>query len=128
MSAGIGFAVPANMAKKVVAQLMKNGTVSRGWLGVNIQNVTRDLAAGLGMPKPEGALVAGVTKNSPAAKAGVRTGDVIVAVGDERIEKLRELPRHIANLAAGEEAPMTVFRDGAERTLTVTIGAMPPPE
>lgn len=128
VSAGIGFAVPSNMAKKVIAQLMKTGTVSRGWLGVNIQNVTKDLAAGLGMEKPEGALVAAVTRDSPAEKAGVRTGDVIVAVDGERIEKLRELPRHIANLAAGQKADMTIFRGGSERTLAVTIGAMPKAE
>lgn len=125
VSAGIGFAVPSNMAKKVIAQLMKNGSVSRGWLGVNIQNVTKDLAAGLGMDKPEGALVAAVTKGSPAEKAGVKTGDVIVAVDGERIEKLRELPRHIANLEAGQKSKMTVVRGGTERTLSVTIGAMP---
>ena len=125
VSAGIGFAVPSNMAKNVIAQLIKNGSVSRGWLGVNIQTVTPDLAAGLGMAKPEGALVSAVNDGSPAARAGLRSGDVIVAVNGERIETLRELPRYIANLAAGQDAKMTVFRGGSERTLAVTIGAMP---
>lgn len=125
VSAGIGFAVPSDMAKNVIAQLMKDGSVSRGWLGVNIQGVTKDLASGLGLSKPEGALVSAVTRGSPAEKAGVLTGDVIVAVNGERIEKLRELPRYVANLAAGQVAKMTVFRAGAERTLSVTIGAMP---
>jgi serine protease Do len=125
VSAGIGFAVPSNMAKNVIAQLLKNGSVSRGWLGVNIQSVTKDLASGLGLAKPEGALVSAVTKGGPAEKAGVQTGDVIVAVDGERIEKLRELPRHIANLAAGQDAKMTVFRGGKERILAVTMGAMP---
>ena len=125
VSAGIGFAVPSNMAKNVIAQLKKTGTVSRGWLGINIQAVTKDLAAGLGMAKPEGALVAGVTDGSPAAKAGLRTGDVIVAVDGERVENMRELPRRIAGLVAGRETRMIVLRDGAERPVSVTIGAMP---
>lgn len=128
VSAGIGFAVPSDMAKNVIAQLMKDGSVSRGWLGVNIQNVTKDLAAGLGMAKPEGALVAGVNDGSPAAKGGLQPGDVIVAVDGERIEKMRELPRRIARIAAGDDTKMTVIRGGKERTLTVTIGAMPKAE
>jgi len=125
VSAGIGFAVPSDMAKKVIAQLMENGSVSRGWLGVNIQNVTKDLAAGLGMEKPEGALVSSVTDGSPAARGGLQPGDVIVAVNGERIEKMRELPRLIARIAAGSDTKMTVIRGGKERGLTVTIGAMP---
>ena len=96
VSAGIGFAVPSDMAKSVIAQLKEKGTVARGWLGVNIQRVTKDLAAGLGMKTPEGALVSNVTEDSPAAKAGLKAGDVIVAVEDERIEKMRELPRRVA--------------------------------
>ena len=125
VSAGIGFAVPSDMAKNVIAQLMKSGSVSRGWLGVNIQNVTKDLAAGLGMSKAEGALVSSVNDGSPAAKGGLQPGDVIVAVDGERIEKMRELPRRIARIAAGDDTQMTVIRGGKERTLNVTIGAMP---
>jgi serine protease Do len=113
------------MAKNVIAQLMKSGSVSRGWLGVNIQNVTKDLAAGLGMSKAEGALVSSVNDGSPAAKGGLQPGDVIVAVDGERIEKMRELPRRIARIAAGDDTQMTVIRGGKERTLNVTIGAMP---
>ena len=127
-SAGIGFAVPANMVKSVIAQLKENGSVSRGWLGVNIQNVTPDLAAGLGLKKPEGALVASVTGDSPAATAGLKAGDVIVAVDGERIEKMRELPRRVAIIAPGQSAKMTVYRKGGEHTLTVTIGTMPSAE
>jgi serine protease Do len=117
--------VPSDMAKNVIAQLMKDGSVSRGWLGVNIQNVTKDLAAGLGMSKAEGALVAGVNAGSPAAKGGLKPGDVIVAVDGERIEKMRELPRRIARISAGNDTQMTVIRGGKERALTITIGAMP---
>jgi len=128
VSAGIGFAVPSDMAKSVIAQLKDKGAVSRGWLGVNIQQVTKDLAAGLGMKKPEGALVANVTEDSPAAKAGLKAGDVIVAVEGERIEKMRELPRRVAGLAAGESAGFRIVRNGRERTLDVVIGRMPGPE
>jgi serine protease Do len=124
-SAGIGFAIPANMAKTVVAQLKANGKVERGWLGVNIQRVTPDIAEGLGLSKPEGALVAGVTENGPAAGSGLMQGDVIVAVNGERIEHMRELPRLIASIAAGSDAKLTVYRNGAERSVTVRIGTMP---
>ena len=127
-SAGIGFAVPSDMAKGVIAQLKATGKVARGWLGVNIQAVTDDLAAGLGMAKAEGALVAGITDDSPAAKAGLRQGDVIVAVDGNRIEQMRELPRLIAGIAAGKDAQLTIRRDGAEKTLTVNIGKMPETE
>ena len=125
VSAGIGFAVPSDMAKSVIAQLKEHGSVSRGWLGVNIQNVTKDLAAGLGMDSPRGALVAAVTDGSPAAKAGLEVGDVILAVGGERIDKMRELPRRVAALAAGSRTSMIVLRDGRERDLDVVIGKMP---
>ena len=125
VSAGIGFAVPSNMAKNVIAQLKTSGTVARGWLGVHIQPVTPDLAAGLGLAKPEGALVSDVTADSPAAAAGIRQGDVIVAIGNKRIERLRELPRLVAAIPAGETARMTLVRDGSEKTVEVRVGKMP---
>ena len=125
VSAGIGFAVPSDMAKSVIAQLKDQGAVTRGWLGVNIQRVTKDLAAGLGMKTPEGALVSNVTEDSPAAKAGLKAGDVIVAVEDERIEKMRELPRRVARLAADQTANFTIVRNGRERIIDVVIGKMP---
>lgn len=128
VSAGIGFAVPSEMAKNVIAQLKDTGKVSRGWLGVNIQGVTPDIAEGLGLKTAEGALVAGVTDDSPAAKAGLRQGDVIVAVDGQRIEKMRELPRLIADIHAGKDAKLTILRDGAERNVSVTIGHMPDAE
>ena len=125
VSAGIGFAVPSDMAKSVIAQLKDKGAVARGWLGVNIQRVTKDLAAGLGMKTPEGALVSNVTEDSPAAKAGLKAGDVIVAVEDERIEKMRELPRRVARLATDQTANFTIVRNGRERIIDVVIGKMP---
>ncbi len=127
-SAGIGFAVPSNMAKAVVAQLKATGKVARGWLGVNIQAVTPDIADGLGLKTAEGALVSGISEDGPAAAAGLRQGDVIVAVDGERIEKMRELPRLIAAIQAGSDAKLTVLRNGKEQSVTVRIGTMPEAE
>lgn len=127
-SAGIGFAIPSNMAKSVVAQLKANGKVVRGWLGVNIQRVTPDIAESLGLKKAEGALVAGVTEDSPAARGGLLQGDVIVAVNGERIEQMRELPRLIAAIPAGSDVSLTVLRNGNERGMTVKVGTMPETE
>lgn len=125
VSAGIGFAIPSNMAKSVIDQLKETGEVSRGWLGVHIQEVTEDLAAGLGMEKALGAIVANVAEDGPAAEAGLEQGDVIVAVDDKPIEKFRELPRLIASIPAGKVAELTVIRDGAKRSVDVRIGDMP---
>ena len=125
VSAGIGFAVPSDMAKSVIAQLQSNGSVSRGWLGVSIQKVTKDLAAGLGMTKPEGALITSVMKGSPAEVAGLMPGDVIVAVTRKPIIKMRELSRRIASLDAGQSADLEVIRGGRSQTIGVRIGIMP---
>ncbi|MEE2997942.1 MAG: Do family serine endopeptidase [Pseudomonadota bacterium] len=125
VSAGIGFAVPSDMAKLVVEQLREKGTVSRGWLGVNIQQLTKDLAAGLGMINPEGALIASVTMGGPAHKAGLKAGDVIVSLDGERIEKMRDLPKRVAGLQAGQSTRFRVVRDGSERSIDVVIGEMP---
>ena len=95
-SVGIGFAVPSNVAKNIVAQLEEHGKVSRGWLGVQIQEVTPAIAASLGLPHEAGALVAVVTPNSPAAKAGLKQGDVILSFDGNEIGKLRDLPRLVA--------------------------------
>lgn len=125
VSAGIGFAVPSDLASEVIAQLRTAGKVARGWLGVHVQEVTRDLADGLGLEAAEGALVAQVETDGPAAEAGLRQGDVIVAVDGERIESMRELPRLIARLPAGAEARLSVIRAGSEIERSVRIGALP---
>ncbi len=124
-SVGIGFAIPSSIASDVVAQLMENGTVQRGWLGVNIQTVTPDLADGLGLDRPRGAIVANVVSGGPADKANLRTGDTILAVDGKQVETLRDLPRIIAGIAAGSETELTVWRNGSEQTLTATIGRLP---
>jgi len=124
-SVGIGFAIPSNLAKSVVDQLREHGKVERGWIGVQIQAVTPDIANGLGLDKPRGALVVVVTPDSPAAKAGLKSGDVILRVGGDTVDDMRELPRLVADKEKGTDARFVVWRDGGEKTLTVTIAPMP---
>jgi len=121
-SVGIGFAIPASTVREVVAQLEAHGHVARGWLGVQIQSVTPEVAASLGIADPKGAIVAGVVPDSPAAKAGLRQGDVIVAVNGKEVQDSQGLTRRVAGLAAGTSAAFTVVRDGARKTVQVAIG------
>ncbi|WP_374375459.1 DegQ family serine endoprotease [Dongia sp.] len=123
-SVGIGFAIPSNLARDVVAQLKENGSVERGWLGVEIQQVTPDLAAGLGLDEPRGALVANVDPASPAGKAGIEAGDVILGFDGTGVKELRDLPRLVAAAKPGDTAEVMVLRDGKERTLNAEIGQM----
>ena len=118
---GIGFAVPAATAKLVVDDLKAHGRVMRGWLGVHIQPVTEDIAASLGLESTEGAIIARVQPDSPAAIAGLETGDVIVAVDQESVEDTRALTRMIAAIDAGTSATLTVWRDGQPMEITAAI-------
>jgi serine protease Do len=122
---GIGFAIPANLVNDIVADLEDDGTVERGWLGVSIQSIDEDLAQSLGLESDEGALVSAVTDDSPAAKAGLQRGDVIVSFDGEQIEDLRDLTRSVADQEPGSAAKLVVMRDGSEQTLDVEIGQMP---
>jgi serine protease Do len=122
---GIGFAIPANLVKSIVADLEDDGMVERGWLGVHIQSIDQDLAQSLGLESEEGALVAAVTHDSPAAKAGLKQGDVIVSFDGKRIEQLRDLTRTVADKDPGSDAEVVVWRDGSEQTLEVELGQMP---
>ncbi|MBX6321639.1 MAG: DegQ family serine endoprotease [Rhodospirillaceae bacterium] len=125
-SVGIGFAIPSAVAKPVIEQLRTKGTVERGWLGVQIQPVTPEIAAALGMGKERGALVASVQPDSPAAKADIRQGDVILSVDGRDVPEMRVLPRMVAELPAGKTVDITVLRGGKEVTVPVTIGKMKP--
>jgi len=120
-SVGIGFAVPATTIQAIVDQLKANGNVSRGWLGVQIQDLTPELAKIMDVNDAKGALVAEVVANSPAQRAGFAQGDIVVALNGANVEDTRALTRQVAALKAGERATFTVLRDGSRRTLTATI-------
>jgi serine protease Do len=124
-SVGIGFDVPAQTAKSVIAQLKDKGVVTRGWLGVQIQPVTQGIAESLGMKTAEGALVDEAQANSPAAKAGIEPGDVITAVNGNAIKDSRDLARKIAALAPDSSVKLDVIHKGTAKTLTVALGTAP---
>ena len=122
---GIGFAIPANQAREVVADLIENGSVERGWLGVSIQPVTDEIAAAIGMDEPKGALIANVVDGGPAEDGGLRRGDVILSFGSSPIEKVRDLTRTVADTEPGTSAKVRVLRKGSEKTLTIKTGKFP---
>ncbi len=122
---GIAFAVPAKTVKEVVEQLKKGGSVSRGWLGVKIQNVDDDTAASLGLGEAKGALVSEVTANGPAAAAGIKTQDTIVSVNAEKIADSRDLARKIAEFAPDTTVDVKVWRGNGEQTVKVKLGLFP---
>ncbi|MDH3580658.1 MAG: Do family serine endopeptidase [Hyphomicrobiales bacterium] len=124
-SIGIGFAVPSNTAVHVIDQLKKFGETRRGWLGVRIQTVTDSIAESLGMDEPTGALVASVTPGSPAEKAGIEAGDVILSFNDLDVEAMRGLPRIVARTPIGETVDVEILRGEKKKTLRVTIGRLP---
>jgi len=121
-SVGIGFAIPASTIRDTVAALEAHGRVARGWLGVQIQSVTPEMAASLGIAQPKGVIVANVLPDGPAAKAGFRQGDVITAINGKTVEDSHDLTRRVALLPAGKTANFAVSRDGSNKTVAVTIG------
>jgi serine protease Do len=122
---GIGFAIPSSMAVDVVAQLEAEGRVARGWLGVQIQPVTEEVAQSLGLQNERGALVASVLPDSPADRAGIKAGDVIVRMDGEVLDDFKDLPRLVARAKAGSESELEVRRQGKARKLDVEIGRQP---
>lgn len=124
-SVGIGFAIPANLAKPVIDQIRAHGKVVRGWLGVQIQNVTPEIARSLGLANPAGALIADVIEGGPAAKAGFRQGDVILSVNGHDIGKARDLSIMVAEAPVGKPADVELWRDGHRTRLTPVIAEMP---
>ncbi|MBS1156298.1 MAG: peptidase [Proteobacteria bacterium] len=121
---GLSFAIPMNVVSKVQDQLVKHGKVTRGRIGVTVQDVNQALADSFGLKTPHGALVSGVDKGGPAEKAGVEPGDVIVKLGDKVIERSGDLPALVAELAPGSKTALEVIRKGSDKTLTLTIGEM----
>jgi serine protease Do len=124
-SVGIAFSIPASTVKSVIAQLKDKGSVSRGWIGVQIQPVTADIADSLGLKKAEGALVAEPQGNGPAAKAGIESGDVITAVNGETVKDARELARTIGALPPGTAVKLNVLHKGQDKVVDITLGQLP---
>ncbi|MEM8977032.1 MAG: PDZ domain-containing protein, partial [Pseudomonadota bacterium] len=123
-SIGIGFAVPADIALPIIDQLMKYGETRRGWLGVNIQSITDDLAASLGVSDKKGALVSSVRKGSPADKGGLKAGDVILKFDDKVVANMRALPRIVARTAHGKEVNVDIIRKGNRESLKIVVGRL----
>jgi len=121
---GIGFAIPINMAKQILPQLREEGRVTRGWLGVTVQALSEELAASFGLEGTRGALVNEIVKDSPAAQAGLRRGDIILEYDGTKIETLNDLPRLVAATPVGETVRVLIYRDGREQTVEVTIGKL----
>ncbi|WP_117195438.1 Do family serine endopeptidase [Rhizobium terrae] len=119
---GIAFAIPASTAKDVIADLMKDGKVERGWLGVQIQPVNQDIADSLGLKEPTGALVVAPQEGSPGQKAGIKEGDVITAVNGQSIKDARDLSRRIANFGPNAKVDIALWRDGKSQNVSVTLG------
>jgi serine protease Do len=122
---GIAFAVPGQLVSQVIEELKSKGSVSRGWLGVNIQNVSEDVAKGVGMKEAAGAIVSGVTADGPAQKAGLKEGDAIIAVNGQKVADSRDLARKVAGLTPNSGVDVRVVREGREETIKVTLGAFP---
>ena len=120
---GIGFAIPINMAAGIMKDLKAHGKVTRGWLGVMIQNLTQDLADSFSLKTTQGALVSDVLPNGPAFKGGLQRGDVIVKFGDQRVENVSELPRLVAAVQPGNTVDVVILREGKEQTVRITIDA-----
>jgi serine protease Do len=123
-SVGIGFAIPSNLAKPIIGQIKQFGKPKRGWLGVRIQTVSPELAEGLRLKDPKGALVASVTKDGPADKAGIRQGDVVLKFDGKEITQMRGLPRIVAETETGKTADVVLWRKGQEVTVQVKVGEL----
>lgn len=122
---GLSFAIPMDVAMDVVEQIKTTGSVQRGWLGVVIQEVNKDLAESFELPKPAGALVAQIMPGGPADKGGLKVGDVIMAFNDQEISRSSDLPHAVGRVRPGTEASMVVMRDKSRKTLTMKIGSLP---
>jgi serine protease Do len=121
---GIGFAIPVDLAKPILNQLRATGKITRGWLGVSIQPLTQELAKSFGITGTQGALVASVSEDSPAARAGFKPGDVIISFDGKTVEGPRVLPTIVANTPVGRAVPVVVLRDGKQQTVVVTVGSL----
>jgi len=124
-SIGLGFAIPSNLAKNIIDQLKDTGEIQRAWLGVRIQEVTDEIAQSLGLDKTYGALVQGLTPDSPALKDGVKEGDIIIRFNGEEVESMQTLPKLVAEAAIGQNTEVVVWRNESKITLYVNLGKQP---
>jgi serine protease Do len=122
---GIGFSIPVNMAKRIYTELAAKGKVTRGWLGVSIQPLTPELAKGFGLKEPNGVLISDVMQASPAASAGIASGDIIIEFDKKKVDSPQELQKAVAATAPGRAVPLKVWRDKSEKTLEIKIGETP---
>ena len=128
-SMGIGFAIPINLAKQIMESILANGSVTRGWIGVEPQNLTKELSESLGLPgNTQGVLLSGVLEGGPAARGGVKPGDVLTAVNGNPIKDVRSLLNQIAQISPGNDAKLTILRKGKEMDLTAQTGKRPKPK
>ena len=128
-SMGIGFAIPVNLAKQVMESILKNGSVTRGWIGVEPQNLSKELSESLGLPgNTEGVLLSGVLEGGPAARGGVKPGDVLTAVNGNRTKDVKQLLNQIAQIGPGNEASLKIFRKNKELELKIQTGKRPKPK
>ena len=125
---GIGFAIPVSTAKTVMEAIINHGQVVRGWIGVEPQDITPELAESFGLTKKTGAIIAGVLKNGPADKAGMKPGDILISVENKAVTDTTEMLNLIAQLIPGQKAKMTVLRKAQETTLEIVVGKRPPPK
>ena len=121
---GVSFAIPIDVAMEVAAQLKEGGRVSRGWLGVMIQEVNRDLAESFGLDRPHGALISRVMVDTPAERGGLKAGDIIVRFNGYSIERSGELPQHVGRVKAGTTVQIDLVREGEEIALTLAVGEL----
>lgn len=124
-SLGIGFAIPVDAAKQIMQQIIETGSVTRGWLGVSMQNITPELAESFGLKKTGGALIAGVLKNGPADDAGIKPGDILIAVNGKHVSDSSEMLNMVASLAPGKSAILTILRNGGQQDMQVRVGKRP---
>ena len=123
-SSGIGFDIPSNTASNIIDQLIKFGETKRGWLGVRIQQVTKEIAVAAGLNEPRGAFIGGVSEDGPAKKAGIKTGDIILEFNGEKINTMRNLPRVVANTKPNKKVSVKIWRDKKLITKRLTLGRM----
>ncbi|PTQ78540.1 serine protease DegQ [Nitrosomonas oligotropha] len=124
-SLGIGFAIPVHIAKQIMEQIVQTGGVTRGWLGVSMQDMTQELAESFGLEQPNGALIASVLKDGPADKAGIKAGDIMIAISGKPLKNSSEMLNVVAALVPGETATVTVIRNKQEKSIPIKVGVRP---